>query len=266
MKKELKKQIDWYLEFARLDLKALTKGEIAKLIFEARELIIRGLIGIESTEATQLGKPLLESGQEKQYSLEWLLQLQNSFLKTFRQMMDRIERLSEFKGSEWEPVGDSEIAGGLSIAEPLQVSFSAEIKVEGPCILRWEGEVPMTRASRDWFKNSTILIKTQPAINDKNLFIYVFVKSLSGLPTKAFRRCRECQNWFFHSTKRNREFCNNLCAARNANRIRRAKEKENEPKKYEAELEKERKRARKNYRSKVKKMHPNARISSYRKK
>jgi hypothetical protein len=264
LKKDIKKQIDWYFDFAQTKLEALSKGDVAKLINDAEELIYRGMSGRLWTPADKL--ELLSTPHGSYPDFEWLLQLQRSFQEIFEPIMNRIKRLSEYPESGWKTYSDSKLVDGILLSEPLQVSFKAEILVFGPLEYDHSGTEVKVRAGRDWAKQSTITVETRPTINDQSLFIYGFVRHLSGIPTEAFKQCNDCQKWFLHLTKRKREFCNNLCAARSANRIRRAKEKKEDPVKYEMELEKSRKRAGKSYDKKIRKLHKNARINSPRKK
>jgi len=46
---------------------------------------------------------------------------------------------------------------------------------------------------------------------------------LDGIPKSAFKRCPECEKWFFHSSKRKKEFCSNRCASRHLTRKERTK-------------------------------------------
>ena len=55
-------------------------------------------------------------------------------------------------------------------------------------------------------------------------------------------------------------YCSNRCAARKANRDRRAKKKKEDPISYKAELDENAKRARNSYERKQKKINPNAKI------
>jgi len=266
LKKAVVKQINWYLDFAQRDLEALPKGDAAKLIFEARDLVSRGLTGVKMTEVEKLQLLGVLDGLEQSYNLTWLQQLQRSFLSVFEPMMSRIERLSERLEPGWKTYSDSNMIDGVSIAEPLQVSFRAEVKVLGPLEFDHGGEKIKVRPSPDWIEDSTITMETQPDIDNENLFIYGFVKCLPGIATGAFRRCEECQKWFLHLSKRKREFCSNPCAARSGNRTRRAKQKAEDPEKHATELEKSRKRASKSYETKIKKIHPKAQIQRYRKR
>ncbi len=264
MKKYIKAQIDWYLKFAQVDLEQLSKGDLAKLISDAEEMISGGWSERHLTEGQRLEMFKVPDGNY--YNFKWLRRLQRAFLKVFEPMMSRIERISEHQESEWKSYSNSKLINGLTISEPLKVSFSAEIVVFGPLEYDESGNEIKVKAGNNWVKQSTISVETRFSINDHSVFVYGFVKCLSGLPTQAFKKCKECQKWFLHLAKRKREYCNNLCAARSANRIRRKEQKENDPAKYELELENSRKRAGKSHKKKVKEIHPNARVKHRNKK
>lgn len=266
LKKEIVGQINWYLDFAQRDLEALTKADVAKLIYDARDLVFSGMTGVKMTEEEKLGLLGVPDGQQEIYNLKWLQDLQSGFLKVFERMMSRIEQISERQESGWKTYSDSNVINGVSIAEALQVSFRAEVKVVGPLEYDHSGNEVKVRPRPDWLDQSTITIKTRTAIDDENLFIYGFVKCLPGIPTGAFRRCNDCQNWFLHLTKSKRKFCSNSCAARSGNIKRRAKQKAEDREKHKSELQKSRERAAKSYESKIRKTHPKAQIKRYQKR
>ncbi|MFX0201889.1 MAG: hypothetical protein ACFFCW_37745 [Candidatus Hodarchaeota archaeon] len=49
---------------------------------------------------------------------------------------------------------------------------------------------------------------------------------LDGVPISAFKRCLECEKWFFHTSKRKKEFCTNRCASRYLTREKRTETEE----------------------------------------
>ena len=81
--------------------------------------------------------------------------------------------------------------------------------------------------------------------------IFCFYITLSGVDRETFRKCRECNRWFIHTSKREREFCSNKCAVRKASRKRREDIKKHQPEAYKKELEAGKQRAQKSYERKV---------------
>jgi hypothetical protein len=43
---------------------------------------------------------------------------------------------------------------------------------------------------------------------------YDFIACLKGVPVDSFKKCPECDNWFFQPTKKEKIYCNNRCASR----------------------------------------------------
>jgi len=60
-------------------------------------------------------------------------------------------------------------------------------------------------------------------ISDELLFL--FMKTLEGVPSDAFFQCPECKGWFFHAGKRAKKFCSNACSAKYINRMKYQREK-----------------------------------------
>ena len=50
--------------------------------------------------------------------------------------------------------------------------------------------------------------------------LFLFMKTLEGVPSDAFFQCPECKCWFFHSGKRTKKFCSNPCSAKYINRMK----------------------------------------------
>jgi hypothetical protein len=109
-------------------------------------------------------------------------------------------------------------------------------------------------------KNSPIIISAFSPSNDEQSLISQLIQALDGVPLGALCRCPECDNWFLHISKHNREFCSNKCAARMNSRGRREKLKKEKPKAYEQELKDGAQRARKSYEKKVKETYPRAKV------
>jgi hypothetical protein len=230
LKKNIKNQIDWYLEFARRDLSSATKSDLVKLIVDARELIFRGRTGTQLMESEKSNLMAVPEGQEAYYNLEWLTELQHGFLSVFNAMMDRVEHLSDHEERTWKTYEDSKTVGGIVVSLPLNISFNIEAKIVGPLEYDHQNTDGIKiRWSRNWIEESGFTVETRPDCDDSTMFIYGFLKCLPGIPTNAFRHCEECENWYLHLSQRKRQFCNNLCAAKHANRVRRAKQKKEKP-------------------------------------
>jgi len=222
-----------------------------------------GVMVAEGEKASLLKIP---DGQELIFNHEWLRKLQDRFLIVFKDMMGKVEHLSDYEERTWRKYTESKTINGIAVSNSFDIALKIEAKVFGPFEYDKKTDETKIRWSRDWIEQSSFTSEAHPTSDQFTMFIYGFLKCLSGVPTNAFRRCEECESWYFHLSRRKRQFCNNLCAARSANRVRRAKAKNKIPKEYKKEMEKNRERARKSYENKVKKVHPDARIRRNRKK
>jgi hypothetical protein len=87
-----------------------------------------------------------------------------------------------------------------------------------------------------------------------------FLNALDGVPLAALRKCPECGKWFFHGSRRIKEFCSNKCAARKVSRMYRQKVREEKHEEYEEEKDSGRERAHNSYAARVRKVHPKAKV------
>ena len=100
------------------------------------------------------------------------------------------------------------------------------------------------------------------ALSEDSRLFQVFLRTINGLHTSCVKQCLECDEWFFHFTKREKAYCSNKCAARKGNRDRRARIKVENPVAYKKELDENAQRARMSYERKVKaKSNKNVKIS-----
>ncbi|MBM3300746.1 MAG: hypothetical protein FJY85_12425 [Deltaproteobacteria bacterium] len=92
-------------------------------------------------------------------------------------------------------------------------------------------------------------------------FMYHFLQCLDGVSLSDFKKCKECEGWFLLTSKRERSFCSSRCASKMANRERYEKLKKRDPQRLERELAKGRERAHQSYEKRVKRDHPNAKVT-----
>lgn len=100
----------------------------------------------------------------------------------------------------------------------------------------------------------------ESAGDEEETLTYHFLRSLHGAKLSQIKLCPECGQYFLHTTKRDKIFCSNLCAARKGARDRRAKMKEDAPDKYQEILKQNKERAHKSYVKKVQEKHPKAKV------
>jgi hypothetical protein len=96
----------------------------------------------------------------------------------------------------------------------------------------------------------------------KDEVLVVFLRCLQGTPLSYFRVCLECGHWHLKTTKKEKRFCSQKCAARYGARKKRHEQKTSDRKSYEEEKKKARGRSRKSYVSRVKAKNPNAVVGS----
>lgn len=94
------------------------------------------------------------------------------------------------------------------------------------------------------------------SITEKVLFHFLY--SLHNLPISAIYQCPECSKWFIHTTKRERIFCSNKCAAKSGVRRKRASIKSDDPDEFNKELREGATRARNSYVRRQKQRNKNA--------
>lgn len=264
MKIERFKRLQWFIDFAYCDFEKLESGEMAKLMDEIVGLSVSAFFKgmIKHEEIIEISKTLKSRGQIDLESHERVKKFQKAFRDYFENIMNKIVNLSDFEESEWITYGESEtvIPGVPLLPTPFPIKLQIEAAIRVPFEFNHEKDNVRLRWGKDWPENSTISINAEPIGDSEMVLLFIFLNSLNSLPIKCLRRCEECGRWFIHVTKRERMYCNNLCAARKSTRDRRIKTKSEDPAAYEKELKKSRKRARKSYEEKVKKDNPKAKV------
>ena len=79
-----------------------------------------------------------------------------------------------------------------------------------------------------------------------------FYNAANNLPVNALRQCFECEHYFVHTSKREKIYCSNKCAAKKNARDKRAELKKEKGHEYKQVLADGRKRAKKSYAKRIK--------------
>ncbi len=85
-------------------------------------------------------------------------------------------------------------------------------------------EIKNNADSNNSFSDRPLEIVTK-ASTDEDTLIYHFSQTLDGIPAGAFRQCEEveCNKWYAHISKKERKFCSQTCATKDANRKKKEK-------------------------------------------
>jgi hypothetical protein len=249
--------LKWFLDFLNLDLDRISVGALAKWAVE-----ISGLLsGNFHPGQPIMGRPSVRPGIVGRIGWEVIdridLELCHKELADFFGfMMMRVEStLANMVGGKWVPEEQVDL---IPIFSKLDIpNLSADLMGTG---VYWDEKTEDTtegktkhlyRCSAETVADMEISLSFRtPTTADALKFF--FCLALNGVPVRAFRQCEECEKWFIHLTKRERQFCSNPCAARAGIRRRRAELKENDPAEYDATLKEKAERAHKNYAKKVK--------------
>lgn len=267
-----KKLINWLIDFAYLDFDNVGDREAVKITAEVRSVLACGILGIGSGfDAIMEGAGTMIAGGNNPFDskeIDRVRDLQASFHKGFESMMGIIDKLPEHEGLSWTPYGKLPNYFLMMNIEDFTLSAEANIKIpydiKPPYNIKphdWKEDSDGTwlRWKSNWREEGRIDVTTRPH-NAEKLMFFMFFNAINGLPITSFRRCEECNRWFLHTSRRERRYCNNRCAARKANRDRRARKKEKDPESYKIELKENARRARRSYGRRVHAITPGAKI------
>lgn len=246
-----REMLEWFINFINRNLDSLSVGDLAKLGTDFH-LISVGL-SPHNLEPTRwdIGEAMVEFWQS-QGSLEQILKRSQNRLKQFMEEtilpLNKPAPLADILDVETKEVTKMDLG---RLPSPHQF-FRSEVEVNFRAI---------PSLSPDGSAISIIRAEYKAYSPEESLLIY-FAQALDGTPLHAIRRCPECLRYFIQTTKRERFFCSNKCAARKVSRERRKKLKKEKTESYTKELEGGAKRARKSYVNKVKRTHPKATVGS----
>jgi hypothetical protein len=266
MDKKRVKLLQWFMAFANLDFDQLQVPEKVKVMSEVQLLIEAGLWGSsDSPPDPEVDSNFLRDRKFDDEVLQRIRNIQTSFREVFENAMKEVDSWAERNPQllDWNEVQQATPLGSLPqkteplkrqprqsgikpLEEPLQVNLTVDVWIPIEVEAKQEGEKIYVRLVPEWRETSAFQLDSWTDPYGEMLSL-IFLKSLNGVPISAFHRCKECNRWYLHVTRRKREYCSNLCAARAANRARRAKEKAANSETHQRQLQAGARRARDSY-------------------
>jgi hypothetical protein len=266
VKANLGSQISWFVDFANTDLDNADIGQLSKLRAELAQIFLCGNVERLAAPWDEVQYRELNLEIENRYfgTRDKIKNLQQIFLSNIEKITGSLERIAEKAEIEWTPYDDSQTLSGIDLIS-FKVHLNLEIKMLFRPSLEYKSEAGASkiRWAQAWPLKSNLQVLTLPDGNPEDVLLYAFYRLLEAVPlTTAFRRCGNCGKVFFHISKRERNYCSNLCAAKAGNKKRREVMKESDPALYRQELNRENQRAKKSYEKRVREKHPKAIIKS----
>jgi hypothetical protein len=253
-------RLKWFMDFMAKDLDSLAPGSLAKIIVELDLQLRADFANQQDQFSLKAAASIATNIEVGTQSLPRLKRLQNQLRDFFEDMIKRVKDADSLKTETWTRLenleGYQDTGGGgsyqnwLSLAE-LTDKISISAKIVNPFEVKYEdGADTHIRKRPDVLMNSPIQVSIK-SLDEKTGLIIHFINSMAGLLPASFRQCPECKNWYIHTSKREKIFCSNKCAARKVARERRQRKKKESPEEYEKELRENAKRARRSYEQNV---------------
>lgn len=238
MEKDRQEALEWFVQFALLDLKDLKPGDRAKLEVEVSEYSCPNQEELET--ATKV-VPYLKDQEIKEYLKKrpWELKKDSP---DFWPQVTRLQVLVRAVLKSMKKDLIDEILPGGTIVPPW-----LHVEEEYPTI--WEGKV--------WYVLTTIHNKMSlimwPSVWSLDNYVRLKIFSLlKGLPITTLSICRSCKKYFINPTLRDKKFCSPRCMWRFNAKKGREELKGKHPGKYKAYLKKQREIMRQRYEEKQK--------------
>jgi len=257
--------LEWFREFAYADMDKLNRWEALehrmKMDLVASNCLLREL----SFEAIRPNVKLL--ARRSSDIVAEIKPIQKWFRSRFDEVIGGIASIDRhaLKWADEESAYNPADPEAMYVEDPFRplvlaedgtysdINFNIEMYVDVRPEIRKKGRKRQVRWPEDWRTGSSLSIAVSPIEKQEKALFLSFLLTINGLDPNAFMRCQECDQWFFRTSRRRRVFCSSKCAARKANRDRRARDKDVDPDKYSAELRRNSQRARKSYKRKVEK-------------
>lgn len=232
---DIKKWLQWVLDFIQMDLNSMSPSQSKKLFLEATYFsdydYFEKLGWDEFEEFFGSGHRDIDKGLE-------ILKLQTGL----KQFLEKLENMIFQKDEFIELPETSSI---------LRVNTYPEIYGDGD-LHKWRSDFDISYSLKD----DSLL----------NRVILSFSKLIEGLDCNSIMKCKTCGRYFFNPTERKKLYCNSVCASRFVAH-RRYEELKQNPEKYERHLKKYRKLSRQRYERLRKEMYgPNVKIQRRKRK
>jgi hypothetical protein len=205
VRKNKKKQIEWFIGLMNFDFEKASSSEILDLIMNMQ---------------IAFGRPLHPDLLTPQSSV-WNPEITLEILKHLREILMKFVVELKRKFREVKKLNDDGALMKLNDITDLQNLF--EIKTNAKVTLSLENKPKLKRdpEKRDMWKvywpdrtleNSPLHVVISPEGGDE-AFLFSFALAVNEIPLSFLRNCPECRKWFFQFGK-TRLFCSPQCRAR----------------------------------------------------
>jgi hypothetical protein len=198
MKKGDTEALQWFVDFANLDLQAIKPGDKAKLLVEATE----HLWPLEELKEYQSVSPGLPLPAAIERQLPWI-----------------VKAPSRESAEYWTAVLRSQAAVRktfvqyiLPTGQPSPENVEAKAKPAVVQVVRGHDEV-LWWVAKGYKVPYTVKLLPVAKGQDDYLPLKIFML-LDGLPQHAIRRCPGCNRFFFNPANREKRFCSERCMRR----------------------------------------------------
>lgn len=263
MRQNFSSLINWFMDFASIDLDKCDLGQLSKLRTELAQIYMCGYLG-------RLPAPLDEFPYYRQViDIERMYfedenkvrNIQKKIKSIRKTMLDGIEKVENEAEFDWVAYEKSETMSGVEIfQERIHLDYEINLSIITQMEYDRESDGLKVRWPKNWKDIGCFRVLKLPKGDPEQVLLLRFAELLETIPIAAFRRCKLCEKFFFHSSKRERYYCSNLCAAKSGNKERRESIKKEDPARYDKIKRKARQRATASYDRKVKRIHPKAKI------
>jgi hypothetical protein len=257
MKKNVHKNIEWFLNFLNFDLSALNDDEkmtisnqVISIIFGMPELVFEEVEKPEMpADRWKDDKSLMKTITlwQKENKLKACQDHLKKYFKIIIQTINEAKTLAK----DWSNEINNYFCFG-------QIDSKLKMRIESP-LIEFDHKVVNKgeKNQKSVFRLRQESLLTAPirlafiAETDEDTLLFYFFEALKGVPLSSLRQCPECKQYFFHLTKKIKIYCNNNCAAKRITRQRRKRLKRTDPEAYIKELARDSDRSRRYYRKNV---------------
>ena len=260
-------EVEWFLELINADLGNSSEDDTYELL---NKMIRTFGSVVGHKELNEILVRLWGSeGQDRIFVLHELLKVFMRLQERLKTILDEIltayKRASQYEGEgNFFNYASASTAADLSTLCVSRMMIEVRVEVRNKPVFsgsqRESGNRKIHWPQKSLTESPLELILNPVGEND-DMFIFRFLKAVSGVQSLShLKKCEaeDCSRWFLQAGKKKRSYCSDKCRARDNNRSRRRRLKEEGGEAYRQELEKERQRAQKTYRKKIKKKTPNA--------
>ena len=179
MDKRIQEILEWFVQFAQMDLGNLTPGNRAKLAIEAEEY-------------------LLPKQEEFSLSPEWVKDLPQKDTPEFWDLLALLQKII------WQLV--SSVAENGDEYETWKRTWEQHRRPSGGFFI-WEGKANFVFSHLETFK-----LSYSPITDDSETYLKLkFYGLLNGLPRFTILRCPEYKRFFVNPSLRHKIFCSSRC-------------------------------------------------------